>query len=388
MKLAIVTTHPIQYHAAWFQAMASRPELNLHVFFCHRATPSEQAAAGFGVEFEWDTPLLSGYQYSFLKNVAKTPTVARFAGLDTPEIKSIIGRAGYDAVLVNGWHYKAAWQAIRACWRTKTPVMVRGDSHLYTKRPLLKRIIKRMTHRHFIPKFDACLAVGTWSREYYLHYGARPERIFLSPHAVDNDWFERESAASRAQRAENRTRWDLENNSSVFLFVGKFIEKKRPRDFVEAIALANRNGTHVSGLMIGDGPLRSQCEELVNRNDIPVRFAGFLNQTQLPTAYATADCLVLPSDGGETWGLVVNEAMASGLPAIVSDQVGCGPDLIDAGLTGDIFPMGDTQSLAAAMMAWADPARCQAASEPVHRKIEGYSIQRAADGVIEAMHAL
>jgi glycosyltransferase involved in cell wall biosynthesis len=359
----------------------------MQVFFCHAATASEQASAGFGVEFEWDTPLLSGYQYSFLKNVAKTPTVARFAGLDTPEIKSIIGRGEYDAVLVNGWHYKAAWQAIRACWHSKTPVMIRGDSHLHTGRPLWKRIIKRLTHRQFIPRFDACLAVGIWSREYYLHYGARPERIFLSPHAVDNAWFEREAAASRAQRAEHRARWGVDNNSTVFLFVGKFIQKKRPRDFVEAIALAIKGGAQISGLMIGDGPLRSQCEEFVNRNNIPVRFAGFLNQTQLPRAYAAADCLVLPSDGGETWGLVVNEAMACGLPAIISDQVGCGPDLIDARLTGDIFSMGNTQSLGDAMMAWADPARCDAGSEAVRRKIEGYSVQRAADGVIEAMRA-
>lgn len=386
-NLAILSTHPIQYLAPWFRTLASRPHLDVQVFFCHEATPSEQAAAGFGVAFEWDTPLLSGYQYSFLKNVAKTPTVARFAGLDTPEIKSIISRGGYDAVLVNGWHYKAAWQAIRACWRSKTPVIVRGDSHLHTSRPFWKRIIKRITHRQFIPKFDACLAVGTWSREYYLHYGARPDRIFLSPHAVDNDWFERQAAVSRAQRAENRTRWGLENDSTVFLFVGKFIEGKRPRDFVEAVALAITNGAQISGLMIGDGPLRSDCEEFVNGNNIPVRFAGFLNQTQLPKAYSAADCLVVPSEG-ETWALVVNEAMACGLPAIVSDQVGCGPDLIDPGLTGDIFPMGDTQSLAAAMTAWSDPARWRASSEAVHRKIEGYSIQRAADGVMEAIRGL
>lgn len=320
--------------------------------------------------------------------MAESPTVARFAGLDTPEIKSIISSGGYDAVVVNGWHYKAAWQAIRACWRTRTPVIVRGDSHLHTGRPLWKRIIKRMTHRHFIPKFDACLAVGTWSREYYLRYGARPERIFLSPHAVDNEWFEKESAASRTERSEHRTRWGLESRSTVFLFVGKFIGKKRPRDFVEAIALANRSSARISGLMIGDGPLRSECEELVNRDNIPVRFAGFLNQTRIPEAYGAADCLVLPSDGGETWGLVVNEGMACGLPAIVSNQVGCGPDLIDAGRTGDIFPMGNIEGLSSAMRRWAKSGRCQDASHDVRRKIEGYSIQRAADGVMEALRAI
>jgi glycosyltransferase involved in cell wall biosynthesis len=384
-RLAIVTTHPIQYQAPWFRAMSSHSELDAHVFFCHRVTPVEQAAAGFGVEFEWDRPLLSGYQYSFLKNVAKTPTVAGFAGLDTPEIKSIISRGRYDAVLVNGWHYKAAWQAILTCWRTKTRVMVRGDSHLHTQRPLWKKAVKRITHGQFIPRFDACLAVGTWSREYYLHYGARPNRIFLVPHAVENGWFTSQSLGSAPQRAELRSQWGLDNDRVVFLFVGKFIEKKRPKDFVEAIGLAVRSGANVCGLMIGDGPLRSACEEFVTRNNISVRFAGFLNQTQIPKAYMAADCLVLLSDGGETWGLVVNEAMTCGLPAIISDRVGCGPDLIDPGVTGDIFPMGNVERLAIVMSEWSEPMRCRSASIAVGKKIGNYSIERAVRGTLDAL---
>ena len=125
-RVAVVSSHPIQYHAPWFRAMANSPDLDLDVLFCHHATAREQAAAGFGVEFEWDTPLLDGYPHRFLKNVATVPTISSFRGLDTPELAKIIADNRYQAVIVNGWHYKSAWQAIRACWATKTPLMVRG----------------------------------------------------------------------------------------------------------------------------------------------------------------------------------------------------------------------------------------------------------------------
>src|SRR3984893_16556809 len=87
-KLFVMSTHPIQYHSAWFRAMASRPDLDLHVYYCHQAMPGEQAGAGFGVEFDWDVPLFEGYPYTFLKNVAESPGHARFGGFDTPEIKA------------------------------------------------------------------------------------------------------------------------------------------------------------------------------------------------------------------------------------------------------------------------------------------------------------
>src|SRR5438034_997118 len=126
-RLAIMTTHPIQYHAPWFRALSAHPEIDLEVFFCHKATPKEQAEAGFGVEFDWDVSLLEGYPHRFLKNVAARPGVNGFRGLDTPEIAELVHRKSFDVLLINGWHYQSAWQAIFACWRAKMPVMVRSD---------------------------------------------------------------------------------------------------------------------------------------------------------------------------------------------------------------------------------------------------------------------
>jgi glycosyltransferase involved in cell wall biosynthesis len=368
--------------------MATHPSLDIHVYYCHMATPLEQARAGFGVEFEWDVPLLTGYEYSFLRNVAHSPGHGRFAGFDCPEIKGIIGRREFDAVLVNGWHYKSAWQAIWACWRSNVKVMVRGDSHLHSPRSLPLRLGKSLAYPRFIPRFDACLAVGQWSREYFLHYGASPERIFLVPHAVDVDAMVRDAEDLHSIRSELRQRWALDPNATTFAFAGKFIEKKRPMDFVCAVNQAAAQRPALQGLMVGDGPLRTICENFVNANRTPIRFTGFLNQSQIMDAYVAADVLVVPSDGGETWGLVVNEAMACSRPCIVSDHVGCGPDLIEVGRTGAIFPVCDVDALAALMIEFArQPSRLTIMGVQARERVEKYSVQTAVEGVLQSLAA-
>lgn len=388
MRLAILSTHPIQYHSAWFRALAARPGLDLHVYYCHKATPQEQAGAGFGVAFDWDVPLLEGYPHTFLKNVAYSAGHGRFNGFDTPEIKEIIRRCQYDAVVVNGWHYKSAWQAIWACWKSKVKVMVRGDSHLHTPRGMAKRAVKSFAYRRFIPRFDACLAAGQWSREYFLHYGALPERIFLVPHAIDNRRFQIEAECLERCRPDLRKEKELDGNAIVFMFSGKFILKKRPMDFVRAIERAVQRNPQIQGLMVGDGPLRASCEDVVRERKVPIRFTGFLNQSQIIKAYVASDALVLPSDGGETWGLVVNEAMACARPCIVSDRVGCGPDLVVQQETGSIFPLGNVEVLANSMLELAEhPKRMISMGIAARSGLINYSVETAVDGIVESLAA-
>ena len=389
IRLAILSTHPIQYHAHWFRALARHPNLEVNVFYCYQASPSDQAKAGFGVQFDWDVPLLEGYSYGFLKNAARGKSLEGFFALDTPEIKDIIHNGQYDAVLINGWHYKSAWQAIWAGWNSGVKVLVRSDSHLHSPRSIAKKMAKALLYRRFIPRFDGCLAVGEWSREYFLHYGARPERVFFVPHAVNDDWIAVERRRLEPIRSDLRTQWGLNQQAVVYLFAGKFIEKKRPMDFVRAITRAAQHGASLQGLMVGDGPLRADCEDFVRKHDSPIRFTGFLNQSQIVEAYVASDLLVLPSDGGETWGLVVNEAMACGRPCIVSNYVGCGPDLVEIGKTGAIFPLGDVDRLADLIGGLArDPAKLAFMSEQVPRRIQKYSTQAAVDGVLQCLAAI
>lgn len=387
-RVAIVTTHPIQYHSVWFRALAESGEVDLDVWYCHEATAKQQAKAGFGVEFTWDIPLLGGYTHHFLKNVSPEPGADTFGGLDTPEIREIIEREKYDLVIVNGWHYKSAWQTMRACWRSKTPVMVRSDSHLHTQRSALKRAVKWPAYRWFIAKLDGYVSVGEWSADYFVHYGAEPAKIFPIPHVIDSKRFESDLARFQPLRSQLRKDWNLSSDAVVFVFAGKFIEKKRPMDFVKAIELASVKDSRITGLMVGDGPLKTECEEYVRSKSVPVSFVGFLNQTEITSAFVASDALVLPSDGGETWGLVVTEAMTCGLPCFVSNQVGCGPDMITED-TGRIFPLGSTDLLSDQMIEFAaddaERARMSAAARQMAAK---YTVSEAVNGTLKAVAAV
>jgi len=388
-SIGILATHPIQYYVPWYRALAGHPEINLRVFYCHRQTPQGQAEAGFGVPFDWDIPLFDGYAYQFLTNKSRHPNVYTFFGCNTPEIMNIIFESSFDAFMVQGWSMLSFWQAIIACWRAHTPVLVRGDSQLLTHRFLLKRALKYLTHRWFIPRFDAYLVVGKRAKEYYLHYGADQKKMFSVPHCVDNDFFTSSESALESQRESLRRNWGIPEDAVVFLFAGKLIPKKRADDFLKALEIACKNVTGIFGLVVGDGPLRSKLEALSKDANLPVTFTGFLNQQEIPKAYAASDVLVLSSDGRETWGLVVNEAFACGLPAIVSDKAGCVPDLIVPAETGAVFPCGNIEKLAEIFKIFAlKREHLKEMGRKARLLIENYSITNTVEATLRAIQAV
>lgn len=380
-RLGVLASHPIQYQAPLFRELARHVDLT--VYFAHRQTAAGQAAAGFNVAFEWDVDLLGGYKHRFLHNQAKHPSTDRYAGCDTPEIAEEIQQGGFDAFLVTGWYLKSYWQAIRACRRHGVPLMVRGDSQLGTPRGRLKQAIKEFVYPRVLRHFDACLYVGQKNREYLEHYGVPADRLFFSPHCIDNEAFA--LRALEIDRMASRERLGIKTDQKAVLFVGKLLDRKRPQDLIEALHVLRGRGIDACAVFAGDGPLRSILAAQANSTGVPLIFLGFRNQTELPEAYATADVMVLPSEGSETWGLVVNEALACGTPVVVSDAVGCAPDLPIEGETGAVYPMRDTQALADALrrVLAAPPPR-----EAIRRKIDAYSVPAAARGVLEAVAQL
>ena len=344
-RLAVVTSHPIQYQAPWFRALAR--QVDLVVFFAHQQNARGQAAAGFGHEFEWDVPLLDGYQFEWLRNRSTRPGVDTFGGCDTPDIADRLRTGRFDACLVNGWYLRTYLQAVRACRRLGVPILMRGDSHLKTPRHPVISLGKHLPYRWLLGHVSAHLYVGEANRQYLRHYGVRPDRLFFAPHFVDNERFAAGAAEARASGAVAALRRQLgaEAATRICLFAGKLIEKKRPADFIDAVARLQQTGAPVLGIVVGSGPLEGALIERAKARGGRIGFLGFRNQSEIPACYAAADCLVLPSDGRETWGLVVNEAMACGVPTVVSDAVGCTEDLVDA-TTGAVYRVGDVGGLA------------------------------------------
>ena len=168
-RIGFLISHPIQYYAPIFRELAKRCDLT--VFFAHRQTAEQQARAGFGVAFDWDVDLLSGYDSRFLANVARQPSTDRFAGCDTPGIADEIAGGKFDAFVVPGWALRSYWQAVRACRRRGVPVLVRGDSQLGGQRNSAVRFAKALAFSHLLRRFDGFLYVGQRNREYLLHYG-------------------------------------------------------------------------------------------------------------------------------------------------------------------------------------------------------------------------
>ena len=186
-----------------------------------------------------------------------------------------------------------------------------------------------------------------------------------------------------------RAAFGLPPEAVVFLFAGKLEDKKRPLDLLEAVArLPADLKSRVHVLVAGDGPLRGACERLAGARGWPVSFAGFLNQSRLPDAYAAADVLVLPSDAGETWGLVVNEAMASGRPAVVSRAAGCCADLVVENETGRSFECGDVAALADVLAGYArDPAAAARHGAAAAERVRAFGLDAAAAGIAAAARA-
>jgi glycosyltransferase involved in cell wall biosynthesis len=390
MHVGILATHPIQYHAPWFRALADRVELK--VFFAHHPSERERGASGFGESFDWDVDLLTGYPHTFLENQARSPEVddSSFFGCDTPEIRDRIQQGGFDAFIVTGWHAKTFWQAVMACRRSGTPVLARGDSQLDPSLPVWKRGIKELTHRALLQAFDGFLGVGTRFVEYLRHYGVDPGRIYHVPHCVDVERFARQARGARqnGELARMCDQFGLKDGQVVFLFVGKMIPEKAPGSFIEALHRVSAKKENVHGIMVGTGPLDARLREKQSRTGAPVHFAGFRNQSRLPAFYALADALVLPSQS-ETWGLVVNEAMACGTPAIVSEAAGCSPDMVDEGETGYTFPAGDVSALANQIRRIADRMENGHSFQPaVKRKAREHSPERAAECTVEALRRL
>jgi glycosyltransferase involved in cell wall biosynthesis len=388
LRIGILSSHPIQYQAPWFREMAKHVELK--VFLAFQPT-AESQGQGFGRAFTWDVDLLQGYAHEFLPNVSIAPGAESFRGCDNPEIARRIEAEHFDAFIVCGWHLKCFWQAIIACRKRGIPILVRGDSQLLTPRSWWKKAAKEVLHRIILRQFSAFLSVGARNRDYLQHFGARHEKIFFVPHFVDNEWFAARAREACGDVGDERRRWGADDRTFVLLFVGKFQEKKRPADLLRVLDRIGRNqqsirATNILAVFVGAGELAEVLQAEAARLALKVHFADFRNQSELPLCYAAADALVLPSDGGETWGLVVNEAMACGLPAIVSDAVGCAPDLIDDGRTGFVFPLGDISAFADQL------AKLVALKASGHdfkadlaEKMKIYSIKTAVEGTIRAV---
>lgn len=385
-RLLIVGSHIVQYSSPIFQKMAQDPRLEILVAYCSMQGAEARLDPEFGVEVAWDTPLLEGYPWVHVPNRSPSPGLGRFFGLFNPGLWKLIRDGEFDAIFVSGYFYASAWLVILAAkWRGVGLIF---STDAYSLRSLKIRSpwrlwLKKFLVREIFGMGRAVLGSSSGSVDYLKSLGLQQKRIVLAPYTVNNEWWT--ARAAEIDRQVVRARWDIPLRSHVVLFCAKLQPWKRPLDVLEAFAKANiRDGYLVYA---GDGPLRKALETRAVELGVMerLRMLGFVNQTQLPSVYASSDLLVLPSEY-DAFGLVVNEAMLCGCPVAVTEYVGAKFDLVRVGENGFVFPCGNVDALARVLNDYfSDTDSYTRMGDAARRRMETWSPREYVDGLVKAV---
>lgn len=337
-RLAFIVSHPIQYYVPLYRRLANRGDLEIKVFFTWHGG-SEQLDQGFKKSLAWDIPLTEGYEFEVVANTARAPGTHHFFGLRNPTLLNKVLAWRPDAVHLTGYAYMSHLLVLHALHKLKVNVLFRGDSHLLNGQGAWWRWnLKRLSLRTIYSWPAGFLCVGQANRDYYRAFGVPQTKLFNCPHSIETERFICPDDDLDQKAADWRANIGINQSHKVLLFAGKFEGVKQPLAMMQAFLECNLS--QVALLMVGDGELGPQVREVAGQHPGRIRVLPFQNQSKMPIVYRLGDVLILPSRS-ETWGLAVNEAMACGRPALVSDRVGCHVDVVQSGKTGEVFSAGN-----------------------------------------------
>ncbi|MBU2529694.1 MAG: glycosyltransferase family 4 protein, partial [Elusimicrobia bacterium] len=301
-KLAIIISHPIQYHTPLFKKIAQHSEIDLKVYFCSDLGENKKIDKGFGMAFKWDIPLLEGYNYKFLKTYFSILTGDSLWALNLGIVKEL-WKGKYDAIIVHGYVSFSNWLAFFGAWLTKTPIIFRGETVLRPERSLYLKTIKYIVLRILFKRIMAFLTIGSRSEKFYKYYGVPQEKLFFTPYSVDNERFINFNKLWIDKKEKIKKEIEVFDNLPIIIYVGKLIKRKRPVDILRAFSEMKNQARLV---FVGEGELRPSLEKYCHEKDIKnVLFTGFINQSILPKFYTIADVFVLPSSSQEVSPLVI-----------------------------------------------------------------------------------
>jgi len=332
----------------------------------------------------FDVPMLDGYPWIQLRNHSPLPCLSRFYGLINLGVIKLVRR--YDCCIVYGHAYVSFWLAIATAKLCRKPLILTTDATYIESQygggwraTIKKRILPFLYNR----VADLVLVPSTLSKRFICSLGVPEERVVITPYVVDNDAIA--AVAARTDRQRIRAEWKIPADAPVVVFCAKFLPRKRPQDALQAFARAQVADAFL--VMVGDGPLREDLQAEAKRLGIGerVRFIGLVKYSRLPEVYAASDALVFPSEH-EPYGLPVNEAMICGIPAIVSDRVGAGYDLVEHGGTGFVYPSGEVERLAEILRdILSDPVGLRRAGKAARERMRTWSPLENAESTIRAI---
>jgi len=359
-RVTFVLTHPVQYQAPWLRHIAAQaPEIDLTVLYGALPT-ADQQGTGFGTAFAWDVPLTHGYRWDVCSSVARDFHSDAFFGIDVPDIAERLAATSPDVVVINGWHSVMQIRALRACRDLRVPALYRGDSTLSSGRRSLARPLWRIKTRMMLRQFNGYLSVGEQAAAYLRSFGIPASEVTRSPHCVDNNRFAAAAQSLAPQRDALRAALGIRADDFVVLFAGKFQDRKRPLDAVRSVARLGRGAVLMTA---GDGRLAAAVRDAAARLDVRLAWRGFMNQSAMP------------------------EALASGLPCVVTQGVAAAADLVLEGVTGFTTAVGDIDGMVRALSAVRATGRDRF-SPACRQQVAQCSFAEATRGLVAAVKRL
>jgi glycosyltransferase involved in cell wall biosynthesis len=387
-RIVIVASHVIQYQDPFFRLLAADTEIDLTVLYCSTAGARTYHDADMATALVWDVELLHGYRHLFLRNLVHDSNRGWTRHIN-PGIVPALLRGKYEmAIFMLGWGSISALLGIVTCRLAGIPFFLYGDSSFPPPETTLRHRIRARLLRILFRNAAGFMVSGALNADYYRHYGGDPDHFFLLPWAVDNERFTNASSLTTAERETRRERLGIRPGQTVFVFSAKLVERKDPMTLLRAYEqMPDRDRAAI--LFLGDGILRQPLEAYAREHGLTdAHFAGFVNQSELPKYYGISDVFVLPSTY-EPRGAVINEAMACGLPLIVTDRCGSIGDIVLEGDNAFIYPAGDAAALAASMTQLADDAALRRRMAGRSRQIiDTWTFARGVDGVKAAVRYL
>ena len=388
--LVVIETHPVQYHAPVFRAV-QRMGVPVTAIYGSDFSVAGYRDREFGTSFAWDTDLLSGYSARFLSRVESGG--ARVAEETSAKgLAPLLGELAPEAVMMMGYSPAYYRRALVELLRQDVPLLFRAETTDHAvRRSGTKAWLRDSLLTLLYSRCERMLYIGERSLAHYRRLGIGSEKLIFSPYRVDTSPFAFDERSRAELRQPMRSQLGLGASDLAVLFSGKIVGRKGPGTLVAAVkSLPPHVRERMVLLMVGDGDLREElAAQAALEPNIRAHWLGFHNQRQLSPYFHAADVLVLPSQTGETWGLVVNEALHHGIPAIVTEAVGCAPDLVVPGATGEVCAAASAPSLRDALARFVDWTSDSAEQrERCRNQVAKYSVENAAAGITSAFNAV
>jgi len=372
-RVVIITEIIAPYRIPVFNALARHDEIDLHVIFLAENDRTQRQWLVYKDEIRFSYQVLPSWRRR----------IGRHSLLLNWGAEAALQRAAPDFIVCGGYNYVASWKSMSWARRNRVPfsLWVESTTRDFRSGHALVEFLKT----RFLHGCNAFVVPGKSSTEYLRNYGVPENMIFTAPNAVDTKFFAQQAEVIRWDAPLHRQALGLP--ARFFLFTGRLVPEKGVFDLLSAYgALPAEVRKEIGLVFVGDGAARSSLRQRAASMHLgSIHFAGFAQRELLPAYYALAEALVFPTHT-DTWGLVVNEAMACGLPVISSAAAGCVADLVESGWNGRVVSPGDVDQLASAMNDLAlDPDLRSLMAQRSRERIRQYSPDAWASGMANAV---